>query len=50
MADQDLETLLSRIAAALERLAPPEPAKAKLDKADAFAWHADANGSNPSRT
>jgi uncharacterized protein len=47
MADQDLETLLSRIAAALERLAPPEPAKAKLDKADAFAWHADAEWLEP---
>jgi uncharacterized protein len=47
MADQDLESLLSRIAAALERLAPPEPAKPKLDKADAFVWHADAEWLEP---
>ena len=41
MADHDLESLLARIASALERLAPPESAKPKLDKADAFIWHAD---------
>jgi len=41
MADHDLESLLARIASALERLAPAEPARPKLNKADAFIWHAD---------
>ena len=33
--------LLERIAAALERLAPPAKALPDLDKADAFVWHPD---------
>ncbi len=33
--------LLARIAASLERLAPPEPAKPDFAAADAFVWHAD---------
>jgi len=37
------EDTLSRIAAALERLSPPAPAKADLKKADAFVWHADGH-------
>jgi predicted AAA+ superfamily ATPase len=32
---------LRSIAAALERLAPPPPASAALDGADAFVWHAE---------
>jgi predicted AAA+ superfamily ATPase len=32
-------TLLSRIAEALERLAPPPPPPPDLDAADAFVWH-----------
>ncbi len=32
--------LLARIAAALERLAPPPPPAPDLDAADAFVWHA----------
>lgn len=35
------EKQLKRIAEALERLAPPESAKQKLDKADAYVWEAD---------
>jgi hypothetical protein len=35
------KTLLARIAAALERQAPPPPPKNDLDAADAFVWHAD---------
>jgi predicted AAA+ superfamily ATPase len=33
------ETLLRRIADALERLAPPAPAQPDLSRADAFVWH-----------
>ena len=41
-ADQsELETLLRRVAEAFERLAPPIPASAGLDQADAFIWHAE---------
>jgi len=40
MNDADLLPLLSRIAEALERLAPPAPASASLDSADAYLWHA----------
>jgi predicted AAA+ superfamily ATPase len=39
MSDERLEPLLTRIAAALERLAPPPPAPIRLDAADAFVWH-----------
>jgi uncharacterized protein len=37
--DQRLTELASRIAEALERLAPPPQAAADLDAADAFVWH-----------
>ena len=37
--DQRLLDLLTRIAEALERLAPPPPAPVDLDAADAFVWH-----------
>jgi len=36
-----IETLLARIADALERLAPPASISADLDAGDAFVWHAD---------
>ena len=38
--DSDLVQRLDRIAAALERLAPPPPAPPRFDEADAFVWHA----------
>jgi predicted AAA+ superfamily ATPase len=41
MAATDLTPLLARIAAALERLAPPAAAPADLNAADAFVWHAE---------
>ena len=34
----DLEPLLARVAAALERLAPPRPEKPDFAAADAFVW------------
>src|SRR5437763_17095071 len=37
--DPELLQTLGRIAAALERLAPPPPAKPDLEAADAFVWH-----------
>ena len=36
-----LEPLLQRIAAALDRLAPPPPPACDFGAADAFVWHAD---------
>lgn len=42
MTDQRLVDALERIAAALERRAPPPASAADLDAADAFVWHADA--------
>jgi uncharacterized protein len=47
MPDPDLEPLLTRIAGALERLAPPAPPKADLDSADAFIWHAEGDWLEP---
>jgi predicted AAA+ superfamily ATPase len=41
MNDQDLVPLLSRIADALERLAPEPEAQIDLSVADAYVWHAD---------
>ncbi|GAN62286.1 ATP-dependent protease subunit [Acetobacter indonesiensis NRIC 0313] len=35
----DQLSVLERIAAALERLSPPAPSLAGVDKADAFVWH-----------
>jgi len=40
MMDQDLKTLLSRVAEALDRLAPPTPSGADLASAEAYIWHA----------
>jgi predicted AAA+ superfamily ATPase len=37
----DIQAVLNRIAAALERLAPPPPPEPALDAADAFVWHSD---------
>ena len=42
-----LVTLLSRIADALDRLAPPPPAVPDLRAADAFIWHAERDRLEP---
>jgi predicted AAA+ superfamily ATPase len=47
MSNPDLAPLLIRVAAALERLAPPAPAAPDLDAADAFVWHADREWLEP---
>ena len=39
--------LLARIAAALERLAPPPPTVPDFDKAEAFVWSASPEGFLP---
>ena len=41
MSKTDLLPLLTRVADALERLAPPAPPKNDLNAADAFIWHAE---------
>ena len=38
--DQDLKATLSRIAEALDRLAPPAPPSADIEAAEAYVWHA----------
>ena len=38
--DQDLKATLSRIAEALDRLAPPNPPTADIANAEAYVWHA----------
>ncbi len=43
MPDTDLVPLLTRIADALDRLAPPAPPKSDLAGADAFIWHAEGD-------
>jgi predicted AAA+ superfamily ATPase len=43
MSSDDLTTVLTRIADALERLSPPPPGSFDLSVADAFVWHADEN-------
>ncbi|CAA7615941.1 ATP-binding protein [Magnetospirillum sp. UT-4] len=45
--DPEALRLLARIAAALERQAPPPLAAADLDAADAFVWHAHPDGLEP---
>ena len=45
--DPDLLRQLTRIADALERLAPAPPAEIGLDRSDAFVWHADPDGLQP---
>jgi uncharacterized protein len=47
MPETDLVPLLDRIAAALERLAPPPPPKSDLAAADAFIWHAEGDWLEP---
>src|SRR5579862_119340 len=44
------KTLLARIAAALERQAPPEPPRNDFSAADAFVWHADREFLEPVKT
>lgn len=41
--DTELTNLLERLAAALERLAPPPPPDAALNEADAFVWNAESS-------
>lgn len=43
MTDPSERALLSRIADALERMAPPTPPAASLDVGDAYVWHADGH-------
>ncbi|MGD0185433.1 MAG: ATP-binding protein [Roseiarcus sp.] len=43
----DTAALLERIAAALERLAPPAPPRPDFAAADAFVWHADRGALAP---
>ncbi len=47
MGQTDITPLLTRIADALERLAPPLPASAGLDAADAFVWNAERSALVP---
>ncbi|MDP6475363.1 MAG: ATP-binding protein [Alphaproteobacteria bacterium] len=47
MSDTETEALLRRVAEALERLAPPEPAAVSLDSADGFVWHAEGEFFEP---
>jgi predicted AAA+ superfamily ATPase len=47
MNEPSLQPLLARIAAALERLAPPPAPANDLDGADAFVWHADREWLEP---
>ena len=47
MSDTNKESLLARIADALERMAPPKSARADLDAADGFVWHADGEYLEP---
>ncbi len=46
-ANSELETLLARVADALERLAPPAPVNVDVDAADAFIWHAEGDHLEP---
>jgi len=45
--DPSLLPVLTRIAEALERLAPPAPPPVQLDSADVFVWHAEAGRLEP---
>ena len=45
--ESDLARRLDRIAAALERLAPPPPAPPSFEAADAFVWQAAAHAFEP---
>jgi predicted AAA+ superfamily ATPase len=41
MSDRNLESLLRRVAEALERLSPPKAGRLDLNAADGFIWHAE---------
>ena len=45
--DSDLARRLDRIAAALERMGPPPPARTDFKAADAFVWHASGLALQP---
>ena len=47
MTEPDQTPLLQRIAAALERLAPPPAQPADLERADSFVWHAETHSLQP---
>jgi uncharacterized protein len=47
MPDQDLQALLARVAAALERLAPLPAPETDIASADAFIWHAEGERLEP---
>jgi hypothetical protein len=47
MNEPSLQSLLARIADALERLAPPPTPENDFDAADAFVWHADREWLEP---
>ncbi|MBX6324107.1 MAG: ATP-binding protein [Rhodospirillaceae bacterium] len=49
-ADDSLAPLLRSIAEALQRIAPPPPAPADLDAADAFVWQAERGALEPVET
>ncbi|MDA0663857.1 MAG: ATP-binding protein [Proteobacteria bacterium] len=49
MSDQDIVTLLSRIADSLERLAPAPAPATDFDCADAFVWHTESGRLEPVR-
>src|SRR4029077_21036017 len=50
MTDAPSPDLLHRIAAALERLAPPPVPVSDINAADAFVWHADPEWLEPVKT
>ena len=50
MTTPDLLPVLTRIADALERLAPPPPRAVAAEGADAFVWHAETGSLSPVRT
>jgi uncharacterized protein len=45
--ETSVSAALARIAAAMERLAPPAPAAPDFGEADAFVWHADRGALQP---
>lgn len=47
MSDQETNALLTRIADALDRIAPPPPPEPDVNAADAFIWHAQRGGLEP---
>ncbi len=47
MAETEHQTILNRIAEALDRMAPPEAPAIDMSEADAFVWHADGHWLQP---